>query len=157
MAGALKANVVVVGDSQVGKSALIYSIANDGKFSDESPADSDSPNGSYLSGRLIEGEPILFDLWDTSGKEDFLRLRKPSYPNVDMFFMCFAVDSPASFHKVKSTHMEIQDELRNENENRNVPVVLVGTKADRRSETCQGLTLVPRARGEQLCADIGGE
>ena len=37
----------------------------------------------------------------TSGQEDYDRLRPLSYPQTDVFLVCFSVVSPASFENVK--------------------------------------------------------
>jgi GTPase SAR1 family protein len=39
-------------------------------------------------------------LWDTAGQEEYDRLRPLSYPETDMLFVCFAVDSPHSLENV---------------------------------------------------------
>lgn len=43
----------------------------------------------------------LFTLIYLSGQEDYDRLRPLSYPQTDVFLVCFSVVSPSSFENVK--------------------------------------------------------
>ena len=49
----------------------------------------------------IGDEPHTLGLFDTAGQEDYDRLRPLSYPQTDVFLVCFSVTSPASFENVK--------------------------------------------------------
>lgn len=51
---------------------------------------------------MVDGRPISLGLWDTAGQEDYDRLRPLSYPQTDVFLICFSVVSPPSFDNVKS-------------------------------------------------------
>lgn len=53
-----------------------------------------------LSNRIGD-EPYTLGLFDTAGQEDYDRLRPLSYPQTDVFLICFSVNSPASFENVK--------------------------------------------------------
>src|SRR4030095_16052380 len=50
---------------------------------------------------MVDGKPINLGLWDTAGQEDYDRLRPLSYPQTDVFLVCFSVVAPASFENVK--------------------------------------------------------
>ena len=50
---------------------------------------------------MIGGEPYTLGLFDTAGQEDYDRLRPLSYPQTDVFLVCFSVISPSSFENVK--------------------------------------------------------
>ena len=50
---------------------------------------------------MIGGEPYTLGLFDTAGQEDYDRLRPLSYPQTDVFLVCFSVVSPSSFENVK--------------------------------------------------------
>ena len=50
---------------------------------------------------MIGGEPYTLGLFDTAGQEDYDRLRPLSYPQTDVFLVCFSTVSPSSFENVK--------------------------------------------------------
>lgn len=50
---------------------------------------------------MIGGEPYTLGLFDTAGQEDYDRLRPLSYPQTDVFLVCFSVVAPSSFENVK--------------------------------------------------------
>jgi len=78
---------------------------------------------------MVDGKPINLGLWDTAGQEDYDRLRPLSYPQTDVFLICFALVNPASFENVKTKwHPEITHHAPN------IPNILVGTKLDLRED-----------------------
>ena len=50
---------------------------------------------------MIGGEPYTLGLFDTAGQEDYDRLRPLSYPQTDVFLVCYSVVAPASYENVK--------------------------------------------------------
>ncbi len=51
---------------------------------------------------MVDGKITNLGLWDTAGQEDYDRLRPLSYPQTDVFLICFSIVSPASFENVKA-------------------------------------------------------
>lgn len=49
----------------------------------------------------VDGRVISLNLWDTAGQEEYDRLRTLSYPQTNVFVICFSISSPASFENVK--------------------------------------------------------
>merc|ERR1712062_285273 len=84
---------------------------------------------NYSANVMVDGKPINLGLWDTAGQEDYDRLRPLSYPQTDVFLICFSVISEASLKNVK---MKWAPEIQNHCPG--TPVVLVGTKADLRQD-----------------------
>lgn len=92
-------------------------------------------------------------------QEDFDSLRPLCYPNTDAFIVCFSVMSPTSFANVSQKWVP---EIR-ENGKEEVPVILVGTHSDQRTNVQLLLRLsekgqqpVSAKRAEQLVKKIGG-
>ena len=84
---------------------------------------------NYAVTVMIGGEPYTLGLFDTAGQEDYDRLRPLSYPQTDVFLVCFSVVSPSSFENVKEKWVpEITHHCQK------TPFLLVGTQIDLRDD-----------------------
>jgi small GTP-binding protein len=76
---------------------------------------------------------LSIGLWDTGGGEDYDRLRPLSYPQTDIFLICFSIVSPTSFINVREKWiLEVKHHIP-----LTCPrarVLLVGTKVDLRDD-----------------------
>lgn len=105
----------------------------------------------------IGDEPYTLGLFDTAGQEDYDRLRPLSYPQTDVFLVCFSVTSPASFENVREKWFpEVHHHCPG------VPCLIVGTQTDLRDDqqvreklAKQKMQPVRREDGERMARDLG--
>ncbi|WP_411022941.1 GTP-binding protein, partial [Salmonella sp. s51228] len=112
---------------------------------------------NYSANVMVDGRPVSLGLWDTAGQDDYDRLRPLSYPQTDVFLICFSLVSPASFENIKAKwNPEIAHHCPN------TPKILIGTKLDLRDDHDtvsklkeKKLAPINYTQGLQMMKDIG--
>jgi len=140
--GTLK--LVVVGESQVGKTALLTT------YKDGAYPDGDLPElfDNSLKELDIGNKKYSFGLWDTGGRQEQDRLRPNSYPHANVFFLCFSVVNPETFSIIKSKWCK---ELKQHAHG--IPIILVGTKKELRGSDPKA-KVVTTQQGNKLASQI---
>ena len=117
--------VVLVGDMCVGKTALWVAYEENKLYTELIPTVFDT----YSINVNIAGDVYHLSVFDTSGAEDYDRLRPLSYPNTDVIVVVFSVGKPWSYENVTAKWIpEVKHHMPN------VPILLVGNQIDLRTD-----------------------
>lgn len=146
--------LVVAGEGAVGKTSMLISYTTNQFPVEYIPTVFDN----YSQRMIVSGKQINLILWDLGGGgEDYPRLRPLSYPQTDVFLLCFSIDSSSSFEQIRSSWI-----LELNHHCPNTPIILVGTKADLRENqerisdlAARGLEMVTKEQGLNLAKEIG--
>jgi small GTP-binding protein len=147
---------VVVGDGAVGKTCLLLSYTTNAFPGEYIPTVFDN----YSANVMVEDQQINLQLWDTAGQEDYKKLRPLSYPQTDVFVICFSLVAPTSLENVQNMWIpEVKEHCPT------TPYILVGMKSDLRDQFGQhadeykskGMEPVPSSKGEEMKKVIGAQ
>lgn len=112
---------------------------------------------NYAVTVMIGEDPYTLGLFDTAGQEDYDRLRPLSYPQTDVFLVCFSVTSPSSYENVREKWLP---EVRHHCPG--VPCLIVGTQVDLRDDPAvverlarQKQRPISTEMGERLTRELG--
>jgi len=115
----LEFKVVLLGDSNVGKTALVNWYVDKIATSHEATVGT-----SVHFKQLTYGErDVMLAIWDTAGQEKYASLGRIHSRNADAVLICYDITNIKSFESV-------EDWLRLESLPENVFVILVGCKSD---------------------------
>ncbi|CAO2584794.1 Cell division control protein 42 homolog [Lemmus lemmus] len=98
---------------------------------------------------MIGREPYTLGLFDTAGQGDYDRLQPLSYPQTDVFLVCFSVVFPSSFENVKEKWVpEITHHCPK------TPFLLVGTQIDLKKLAKNKQKPITPETAEKLARDL---
>lgn len=120
---AIRYEVVMIGDSSVGKTSFIQR-AQSGKFSPDVPASIGMD--SYKWTTAVNGKNIVLHLWDTAGQERFRSMTKQIFHRAQAFLLMYDVTCAQTFAAVSYWANCIKDGA-----GESVVVLLLGNKSDR--------------------------
>ncbi|CAF0814105.1 unnamed protein product [Didymodactylos carnosus] len=131
--------VVVIGDGYTGKTTLCV-VYKDGQY----PQDPYVPTifENYAATVTLFNKKWILNLFDSAGQEEYDQLRIMAYPNTNVFILCFSVVDPDSYANILSKWIpELNRKLlvivntkKMSSYASKVPLILVGTKIDLRSD-----------------------
>eukprot|EP00403_Amphidinium_massartii_P013680 CAMPEP_0178428210 /NCGR_PEP_ID=MMETSP0689_2-20121128/30156_1 /TAXON_ID=160604 /ORGANISM="Amphidinium massartii, Strain CS-259" /LENGTH=210 /DNA_ID=CAMNT_0020049967 /DNA_START=63 /DNA_END=692 /DNA_ORIENTATION=+ len=140
--------IVLVGDSSVGKSALVYRFIHN-KLLVESKA---TVGIAFFKQNLVDpesGEEYALQIWDTAGQEKFQSVTTHHYRAADGALLVFDIANERSFLNLDKWLYELR-----ENTEPTVVTALVGTKVDlnpKRQVATERAIAYARANGLIYC------
>ena len=117
--------LLIIGDSSVGKTSLITRYAN-GTFKEEYLA---TVGIDYFTKEeIINNQTIQVKLWDTAGQERFKSLTQNYFRNAQGVLLTFDVTNSESFDNLKDWINSIKKNM--EGNNIFIPLIVIGNKID---------------------------
>ncbi|KAJ5106788.1 P-loop containing nucleoside triphosphate hydrolase protein, partial [Penicillium angulare] len=142
-----RVKLVIVGDV-CGKTALlIYQAMDKNVFVENLGL---TVFEKYEMNVALDGRNVKLDLWDNSGTPDYSRLRAISYPESDIFLICFSIGSANSADNVLESWDEEVHQFSGD-----LPILLVGLQKDLRDENPTPEDLVTWEEGDAIRSKIG--
>ncbi|XP_028259924.1 rho-related GTP-binding protein RhoH [Parambassis ranga] len=136
---------VLVGDSAVGKTALLV------RFTSETFPDTYKPTVFDNTGVAVymDGVQINLGLWDTAGNDNFKQIRPRSYQQADVVLICYSVANPNTLASVQHKWIdEVREHLPK------VPVLVVATQTDQRETGVHRGSCISAVEGRRVAREV---
>uniref|UniRef100_A0A3B4A5T7 Rho-related GTP-binding protein Rho6 n=1 Tax=Periophthalmus magnuspinnatus TaxID=409849 RepID=A0A3B4A5T7_9GOBI len=150
-----RCKLVLVGDVQCGKTAMLQVLAKD--YYPETYVPTVFEN--YTACLDLEEQRVELSLWDTSGSPYYDNVRPLCYSDSDAVLLCFDISRPDTVDSaLKKWKTEIQDFCPN------TRILLIGCKTDLRTDVCTRIELsnqkqapISYEQGTSLAKQLGAE
>lgn len=151
----VRCKLVLVGDVQCGKTAMLQVLAKDCYPETYVPTVFEN----YTAGLELEDQRVELSLWDTSGSPYYDNVRPLCYSDSDAVLLCFDISRPDTVDTaLKKWKTEILDFCPN------TRILVVGCKTDLRTDVCtlmelsnQKQTPISHEQGSALSKQMGAE
>ena len=121
-----KCQLLIIGDSTVGKTSILSRFAN-GTFNANYLATVGLDN--FTKDETIDDKNVHIKIWDTGGQERFKALTKGFFRNAEGIMIVYDVTNQETFDSLKNWIQSIKDNMGNDFMER-VPIVIIGNKID---------------------------
>ncbi|XP_020559125.1 ras-related protein rab7-like isoform X1 [Oryzias latipes] len=143
----LTLKIILIGNSGVGKSSFMNRYVNH-RFTNAYRA---TVGTDFFSKKtVLDGEPVILQIWDTAGTERFQSLGTPLYRGSHCCLLVFDVTSSASFGALDAWRKEflVQGEPLDPSD---FPFIVLGNKTDLSDRE------VSSRKAQQWCEEVGAE
>ena len=122
----LSIKVILLGDSMVGKSSIIFRLCKE-MFDQNIGCTISIEYYNYII--KINDYTVRMQIWDTAGQEKFNSIIKNYYQNTDFAIYVYSIDNLNSFQRIK-LWMSYAEEINGKSDNHEVKNILLGNKRD---------------------------
>jgi len=129
--------IVILGDGGVGKSCITIQLTQNIFVSEYDP----TVENSYRKQVVVDDEPMMLDILDTAGQEDYSILRDQYIRTGQGFLIVYSITSTVTFKGVP----ELRQKILGVKDEEEYPMILVGNKCDLEKERS-----VTVAEGQEL-------
>ena len=120
-----KCQLLIIGDSTVGKTSIITRFAN-GTFNSNYLATVGLDN--FTKDEIIDNKTIRIKIWDTAGQERYKSLTKGFFRNAEGVMLVYDVTNSETYENLKYWMQSIKNNL-GENMGE-IPIIIIGNKID---------------------------
>ncbi len=120
-----KCQLLIIGDSTVGKTSILNKFAN-GTFNQNYLATVGLDN--ITKDETIDGKNIRIKIWDTAGQERYKALTKGFFNNAEGIMIVFDVTNSETYDNLKNWIQSIHNFMGNKMEE--IPIIIIGNKID---------------------------
>ena len=121
-----KCQLLIIGDSTVGKTSILSRFAN-GTFNSNYLATVGLDN--FTKDETIDDKNVHIKIWDTAGQERYKALTKGFFRNAEGIMIVYDVTNQESFENLKNWIQSIKENMGNDFLER-IPIVIIGNKID---------------------------
>ena len=120
--------VILVGDSNVGKTTIISRYIN---LYNPNPISTTGASYSLKETLFENNVKITFEIWDTAGQERYRSLNKIFYNNTNICFLVFDITNKQSFNNILNFwYKEVFEYNNNNYSSSNILFGIIGNKID---------------------------
>lgn len=135
-------HIVVLGAGGVGKSCLTAQFVHNEWIESYDPTIEDS----YRTTVSVDGRQVVLEILDTAGTEQFVAMRDLYMKTGQGFLLVFSITSGSSLDELRT----LREEIIRIKDDENIPMVIVGNKADLEDQRT-----IPRTRVFSLSQQWG--
>ncbi|XP_049847881.1 ras-related protein rapA-like isoform X5 [Schistocerca gregaria] len=137
--------LVIMGSGGVGKSAITVMFIQSVFVKKYDPTIEES----YRKPIRVDDKPYLLEILDTAGTEQFTAMRDLYMKNGQGFALVYSIISNSTFHDLRAIRNHII-KVKDYDDSRPVPIVLVGNKCDLEEKRC-----ITVQQGRSLAIEFG--
>ena len=125
----MKYQLLIIGDSTVGKTSILSRFTND-TFDSNYLATVGLDN--FTKDEIIDNKTVRIKIWDTAGQERYRSLTKGFFRNADGIMLVYDVTNSNTYDNLKFWLQSIKNNMNGDMGE--IPIIIIGNKIDCKDE-----------------------